>query len=237
MCGRYILTQAAKFERALQLARVSWSFEVSYNVAPTQAVPVVRGFAGEAAAAGVGAREGVMMRWGLIPYFAKGVAPKYSTINATAEKLDSGPVWRGPWNRGQRCILPAAGFYEWHVNEAGQKHPYFIHLPATEVLGFAAVWDRSVGADGTAVESCAIITIPGNEFMRQVHNTGNNPYRMPAILSPADYDSWLKGGAAEARAVLRQYPQELMAAYQVSTRVNSPRNNDEKLIEPVVNAV
>src|ERR1700733_13474511 len=101
MCGRYVLTQAAKFEQALQVARVSWSFQVSYNVAPTQAVPVVRTTSAD--------REGVMMRWGLIPYFAKGAAPKYSTINCSVEKLDNGAVWRGPWNRGQRCIVPAAG--------------------------------------------------------------------------------------------------------------------------------
>jgi putative SOS response-associated peptidase YedK len=232
MCGRYVLTQAAKFERALQLARVSWSFEVSYNVAPTQSVPVVRLSRDGAEVA----REGVMLRWGLIPFFAKGVPPKYSTINATIEKIDSGAVWRGPWGRGQRCILPAAGFYEWHLNEAGQKQPFFIHLVDHEVIGFAGLWDRSVGADGTPIESCAIITMPGNDLMRQVHNAGNNPFRMPAILAQADYDAWLKGGAAEARAVLRQYPPDLMVAYQVGTRVNSPRNNDEKLIDPVTDA-
>lgn len=93
MCGRYILTQAAKFERAMQLARVSWSFQVSYNVAPTQAVPVVRWGAPDET--GADGREGVMMRWGLVPFFAKGVPPKYSTINATIEKLDNGPVWHG----------------------------------------------------------------------------------------------------------------------------------------------
>jgi len=225
MCGRYVLAQAARFERAMQLARVSWSFQISYNVAPTQSVPVVRSVDGE--------RAGVMMRWGLIPFFAKGVPPKYSTINATIEKLDNGAVWRGPWNRGQRCILPAAGFYEWHLNEAGQKHPCFIHLADQDVFGFAGLWDRSVRADGTAVESCTIITMPGNELMSRIHNTGNNPHRMPAILAPADYDAWLKGGAADARAVLGPYPQDVMVAYEVSTRVNSPKNNDERLIEPV----
>jgi putative SOS response-associated peptidase YedK len=225
MCGRYVLAQAARFERELQLARVSWSFQISYNVAPTQAVPVVRAVNGE--------REALMMRWGLIPFFAKGVAPKYSTINATIEKVDNGPVWRGPWNRGQRCILPAAGFYEWHLNEMGEKHPFFIHLADQEVFGFAGLWDRSVRADGTAVESCAIITMPGNELMSRIHNTGNNPHRMPAILQAADLDAWLEGGAGEARAVLGPYPQDVMVAYQVSTRVNSPKNNDEQLIEPV----
>jgi putative SOS response-associated peptidase YedK len=228
VCGRYILTQAAKFERALQLARVNWSFQPSYNVAPTQTVPVVRW-----SRDGEGGREGVMQRWGLIPFFARGVPPKYSTINATIEKMDSAPAWRGPWNRGQRCILPAAGFYEWHLDSAARKQPFFIRLVDQEVFGFAGLWDRSFAADGTAVESCAIITMPGNELMRQVHNTGNNPFRMPAILAQADYDAWLKGGVAEARAVLRQYPPDMMLAYPVSTRVNSPRNNDEQLIEPV----
>jgi putative SOS response-associated peptidase YedK len=161
------------------------------------------------------------------------VAPKYSTINATIEKLDSGAVWRGPWNRGQRCILPAAGFYEWHLNEAGEKHPYFIHLADQEVFGFAGLWDRSVRADGTAVESCAIITMPGNELMSRIHNAGNNPHRMPAILQATDLDAWLKGGVGEARTVLTPYPQDVMVAYEVSTRVNSPKNNDERLIEPV----
>jgi putative SOS response-associated peptidase YedK len=97
------------------------------------------------------------------------------------------------------------------LNEAGQKHPFFIHLADQEVFGFAGLWDRSVRADGTAVESCAIITMPGNDLMRQVHNTGSNPHRMPAILAPAAYDAWLSGGAGEARAVLGPYPQDVMA--------------------------
>ena len=118
----------------MALGRVHWHFEMSYNVAPTQLVPVVRFAHGE--------REGLMMRWGLIPFVAKGVPPRYSTINATIERLETGAIWRGPWKRGQRCIMPAAGFYEWHMNAAGQKHPYFIHLADQEVFGFC----RPVGS-------------------------------------------------------------------------------------------
>jgi len=124
----------------------------------------------------------------------------------------SGPPCGGvPGTAASVAFPPAAGFYEWHLNEAGQKHPFFIHLADQEVFGFAGLWDRSVLADGTAVESCAIITMPGNDLMRQVHNTGNNPHRMPAILAPAAYDAWLSGGAGEARAVLGPYPQDVMA--------------------------
>ena len=145
MCGRYILAQQAKFEKAIQLQRVSWEFKASYNVAPTQNVPVVR--------VKDGLWEGLMMRWGLIPFWAHGVAPKASTINARVENLASAPMWRDPWNRGQRCIMPAAGFYEWHLAETGAKHPYFIHLADREAFGFAALWDRSFKEDGTVIRS------------------------------------------------------------------------------------
>ncbi len=228
MCGRYILAQQAKLERAIKLGKIRWQFEVSYNVAPTQPVPVVRLEEGE--------RVGLLLRWGLIPYFARGVPPKYSTINAQIERLDSAPAWRGPWKRAQRCIQWAAGFYEWHVNELGQKHPYFIHLADQEVFGFASVWDRSVADDGTAVESCALITLPGNDLMRQVHNTGANPYRMPAILSSSDWEAWLAGSLDEARAALKPYPQEVMVAHQVAAKVNSAKNDGPELIEALPSA-
>ncbi len=224
MCGRYILAQQAKFERAVQLGRVHWEFTARYNVAPSQSVPVVR--------AADGVHEGVMMRWGLIPFFAHGVPPKYSTINATVEKLASGPAWRGPWKRGQRCIQLAAGFYEWHLEASGRKQPYFIHLTEEPVFGFASLWDRSTGADGTAVESCAIITLPANSLLRDIHNTGAHPGRMPAILAPSQFDAWLDGTPDEARASLSAYPAEQMGAHRVSLRVNSPRNEGPELIEP-----
>ncbi len=225
MCGRYITAQQEKFERALRLGKIRWHFSASYNVAPTQSVPVVRFADGEA--------EGLMMRWGLVPFWARGVPPKFSCINATMEKLDTAASWRGPWKRGQRCILPAAGFYEWHLETNGSKSPWFIHLADREVFGFAGIWDRSINAAGEASESCAIITMPGNELMRDIHNTGANPYRMPAILAEADQEAWLGGSAQEAHALLRPYPAELMVAWRVSTRVNSPRNDDPSLTEAV----
>jgi putative SOS response-associated peptidase YedK len=225
MCGRYITAQAAAFQKAIRLGKVSWRFEPSFNVAPTQQVPVVR--------PSDDGPEGLTMRWGLIPFFAKGVPPKYSTINATVERVETGPVWRGAWGRAQRCLMPAAGFYEWHLGEDGKKNPFFIHLADQDVFTFAAVWDRSYKEDGTAIESCALITMPGNELMRRVHNTGANPFRMPAILAQEDQEAWLNGTKEQARAVLKQYPEDVMVTYQVSTRVNSPKNNDDKLIAPV----
>ena len=229
MCGRYILAQAAKFERALRLGKVRWQFTESWNVAPTQRVPAVRIEDGE--------RVGLMMRWGLIPYFANGAPPKNSTINARIETIDSGACWRGAWQRGQRCLQVAAGFYEWHVDDAGRKAPYFIALADQDVFAFAALWDRSVKPDGEMVESCALVTMPGNDLMARIHNAGANPHRMPAIVRPEDYDAWLLGTLDEARAVLQPYPAELMMAYEVSPRVNSQKNNDDSLIVPVSRAL
>ena len=102
------------------------------------------------------------------------------------------------------------------------------------ILAFAGLWDRSIKPDGTSIESCVHITLPANDLMREIHNGGNNPHRMPAILRREDQEVWLKGSADEARAVLRPYEPGLMVAFEVSTAVNSPKNNNDKLLEPVV---
>jgi putative SOS response-associated peptidase YedK len=225
MCGRYATKDQAAMERAFSVVKPWWRFQASYNVAPTQQVPVVRAANGE--------REGVMLRWGLVPYFAKGVPPKFSTINARVESIETAASYRGPWQRGQRCIQVASGFYEWHVGVDGRKQPFFIHLADREIFGFAALWDRSFTADGATIESCAHITMAGNSLMRDIHNSGNHPYRMPAILRNEDYDAWLSGTTDEARKALAPYPADLMVAYAVSARVNTPKNDDPSLIEPV----
>jgi putative SOS response-associated peptidase YedK len=223
MCGRYIIQQAAAAERYFQVHGTPWS--PSFNVAPTQNVPVVR--------IRNGSRVGETLRWGLIPYFAKGEPPKYSTINARIETVESVPSYKGPWQRGQRCLQVASGFYEWHLEPDGRKYPYFIHLADQEYFAFAALWDRSQKPDGTAIESVSLVTMPANELMHDIHNTGSNPHRMPAILRAEDHEAWLGGSMDDARTVLRQYPADLMVAHRVSLRVNSPKNDDPALVEAV----
>jgi len=221
MCGRYVNPATAEAERYFAVHLIHWKFDRSYNVAPTQQVPVVRLTDGQ--------REGLMMRWGLVPFFARGIPPKYSTINATIEKLTDGPTWRGPWKRGQRCVLPATGFYEWHVNEDGSKTPFYITMADQPVFGFAGLWDRSVSAEGNAIDSCTIITMPPNALMAEIHNVKQ---RMPAILAAGDIEAWLTGSADDARVALKQYPADSMVAWPVNRRVNTPKNNHESLIEP-----
>jgi putative SOS response-associated peptidase YedK len=226
MCGRYVSPDDAAIEREFNLVRAEWKFPPSFNVAPTQIVPVIRAVDSR--------RQGVSMRWGLIPFFAKGEPPKYSTINARAETVETAAPYRGPWKRGQRCLQIATGFYEWHLDAEGRKAPFYIHLLNQPMFAFAALWDRSTKADGTAVESVAHVTVPANDLMRDIHNTGDNPHRMPAILRKEDHDAWLTGSVDTARSLLDAHHTDLMVAYEVSWRVNSPENNDAALIEPIV---
>ncbi len=224
MCGRYThLFTWRELWNLYQLgSTVSTSeLKASYNVAPSQAVPALRQTDGET--------EGVLLRWGLVPFFSRGVPPKYSTINARVETIDTAASYRSPWKRGQRCILPAAGFYEWHIMPDGTKQPYYITVADQELFGFAGLWERSDTADGTTLESATIITMPANLLMAEIHN---GRARMPAILAHEDRDSWLTGSPEQARATLRPYPSDCMAAWPVSTQVNSVRNNRPDLIEP-----
>jgi putative SOS response-associated peptidase YedK len=223
MCGRYVTRIDDALEREWSLIRHTpdLGYE-SYNVAPTQEVPVIRG-PGD----GNGGNQLSLMRWGLIPFWAQGVAPKYSTINATIEKLKDAPTWRGPWRRNQRCAQIATGFYEWQVQADGSKVPYYIHLNDQEQFGFAAIWDASTNAEGVTLESCAHVTLPANALLAEIHNSKR---RMPAILAKEDRELWLNGSPDEAFAALKPYPDTHMVAWPVSTRVNKPSQNDARLI-------
>ncbi|MDE2137441.1 MAG: SOS response-associated peptidase [Gammaproteobacteria bacterium] len=223
MCGKYILAQAAKAERALGIRRGRWDYPPSYRVLPTEQVPVAVAEHGEPTAA--------MMRWGLIPFWARGVPLKASTINATVERMEIAPSYRDAWQRGQRCIFVMGGFYEPHVAADGTREQFFIHLADREVFGVAGLWDRSRRADGTWIHSCVLITVPANRLLATIHN---EKQRMPAILAASAHAAWLAGEHAAARALLGPYPDELMVGWQVSRRVNNPRlPNDASLIEPL----
>jgi putative SOS response-associated peptidase YedK len=223
MCGRYVSPEEAAIEREFTLVHTEWQFPANFNVAPTQDVPIVR--------MRQGLRQGVRLRWGLIPYFAQGVAPKYSTINARMETVQTAASYRGPWNRAQRCLVVARGFYEWQTQADGKTRvPYYIHLNDQDIFAFAGLWDASRNERGETIESCTHLTLPANRLLAEIHNT---QHRMPAILAREDREAWLEGSPDEAWSALRPYPNEHMVAWPVSTRVNKPANDDAALIEPV----
>lgn len=229
MCGRYVSRTDAATERYWELRYPPPFFE-SYNVAPTTQVPIIR----EAGDAG---REAVFMRWGLIPVWAKGLPQKYSTINATIERMQTAPAYRNAWRKGQRCLIPVNGFYEWQsVPGHAQKQPYYIQVTDPEYLvgdaqfALAGLWESSPRDDGEFVESCTIITMPANELMAKIHNPKQ---RMPAILTTGAYRDWLSGNAEQAENCILQCPSAAMDAHCVSTYVNSPKHNDLRCIEPL----
>jgi putative SOS response-associated peptidase YedK len=226
MCGRYVAPKAADIEREWNIIHAPNPFDrIDWNTAPTHVVPVVR--EGEAGAPSIAG-----LRWGLIPAWAKGVAPKYGTINATVERLREAPTWRGAWRAGRRCIVPALGFYEWQQVEGPggkpAKRPYYIRIGDQAIFGMAGLWDRSVAGDGAVIESFTIVTVPANRVMEVIHN---GRARMPAILPREAHEAWLAGDEDGAYALLAPYEDELMITHPVSSRVNSPRNNDPGLIE------
>jgi putative SOS response-associated peptidase YedK len=225
MCGRYIFAQQAKAADVFGIQRPRWIDLPGYNIAPGREVPVIRRVPD-----GPGGieREGVMMRWGLIPPFLKGESPKYSTINARIETMETSPAFRDAWRNGQRCIVPADGFYEWHQPVGRPKQPWFVGLANKDILPFAGLWDRSKRGDGVVVESFTIITLPANDFLAKIDNEEK---RMPAILRPEDVETWLTGTQQQARAVLTQLPGEQLRAFKVSARVNSPKNDDASLLD------
>lgn len=125
-------------------------------------------------------------------------------------------------------MIPALGFYEWKQHESG-KQPFFIRLAGGEPFGLVGLWDRSEMPDGEAIESVTIITLPANPLVADIHAKG----RMPAMLTPEDCGIWLEGSPEEARAALVPFPADQMDAYPVSSKVNSPRNDDPTLVEPL----
>jgi len=193
-----------------------------WNIAPTQDVPVVRVTAEDTN------RRLLMLRWGLIPFWAEDPASFGArTINARAETVASKPTFRSAF-RQQRCLVVADGFYEWQKREH-RKQPYYIHLRDKRPFAFAGLWERWEG-DADAVDSCTIITTQSNELTAPLHD------RMPVIIHPKDYAAWLNPGATQVHALqslLRPYPPEEMSAYPVGTHVNNAANDGLECIEPL----
>ena len=219
MCDRYVLPDQAAAEREFLPARAWWKFTARFNVAAPQYVPAVRIHDGQS--------EGMMLRWGLIPSWAEGQPTSEATACAEIDRIERSNVYRMPWLSGQRCILPASGFYAWQLTRAHYRQPYFVHLINRSVFGLAAVWDRSVADDDDVIESCSLIRVPANELLADF------TLRMPAILRRRDYDTWLRGTPVEAKAALQPYNPAWMQAYAVSPRVNSTAPDDAGLIVPV----
>lgn len=225
MCGRYTLlpeahTWIAAFGLPAGAAQQISALSANYNVAPTQVIPIVRNRRASTL------RELALVRWGLIPAWAKEARFGYHTINARAESVAEKPSFRAAY-RKRRCIVPASGFYEWQ-HGAAAKQPYLIQMRNRLPMGFAGLWESWRDPhDGSIVQSCTIIVTAANEFMQPLHE------RMPVILAAGDYAHWLDPDAADGASLLRPCPGDWLSCHAVSTYVNNPRHNDRRCIEAV----
>ena len=175
-----------------------------------------------------GEREMVLMRWGLIPYFARSAADfkGFSTINAKAESVTERAMWRRPFEK-RRCLVPADGFYEWQKIDPKTKKPFAYTLGNGEPFAFAGLWDAwKDPANGEWLQTFAVITTEANELTGQVHD------RMPVILHARDYDRWLERGEAEQLPVdlLRPYEAEEMRVDACNPAVGNVRNNGPEML-------
>jgi putative SOS response-associated peptidase YedK len=222
MCERYVVPDQMLAERELAPEHAWWRFSASFNVAPERYVPAVRLHQGRS--------EAVMLRWGLIPAWAEGDASAGQWFRLSCEGLEGSPLFRGPWLGSQRCILPFAGFYTWRLTPAGYRQPYFVQAKDRPVFAVAALWDRTEGDDGDVIEGCAILTVPANPLLKSIQTATRE---MPAILRTEDCDAWLHGTPAEARALLRTAPDDLLTSHAVSPRINSLTCDDAGLVRAV----
>jgi putative SOS response-associated peptidase YedK len=193
----------------------------NYNLSPTQETPIVR-------VGSEGARKIDLVRWQLVPPWEPEFKTKLSTINAKSETIFESRLYKGLILR-RRCIVPLSGFFEWK-RDGEKKRPFAIHLKGEPIMSIAGVWDTWKHGE-TAKDSFAILTTASNEFMNEIHN------RMPLILSREDEEAWLDpalNDRARVESILnKSLPSEKLDAYEVSTRVNSPRNTDADVISPL----
>lgn len=232
MCGRF--TQARPWSELVSLYGITESPSPSnlaprYNIAPTQDIAVVRPAAAPRETGGHGGghgRELAMLRWGLVPFWAKDISIGARMINARAESVRSKPAFREAFRR-RRCLIVADGFYEWRKENAGRKQPYYITREGNAPFAFAGLWETWGPEGSEALETCTIITTQASEAIGWIHE------RMPVMLEPAEFESWIAPDIPldAAEAMLAPYPGAL-TAYPVSTRVNSVRNDDAGCTAP-----
>jgi len=219
MCGRFLLkSPVVELQGAFGFVERP-NLEPRFNIAPTQTVAIVR-----LRANGDG-RELALVRWGLVPAWAKEPSIGSRMINARAEGIATKPAFRAAF-RQRRALVLADGFYEWRkVEGAGRKQPMLIRRRDHAPFAFAGLWERWRGPDGS-LETCTIVTTAANALLAPIHD------RMPVILGPADHEAWLDPARPNGEALLRPCPTEELEAVPVSTRVNSPRHDDATLLEP-----
>ncbi len=210
MCGRFSQIKAQQDLEHYYGKSLGHPYRPSYNIAPSQTVPVVTALGFED------------MRWGLIPQWAKSDRVGYSMINARSETLIEKRTFKQPFLSGQRCLVPSTGFYEWH-----NKVPFFIHLSRRDIFSMAGLFITRVDGDNET-KTFTIITTEPNALMEPIHN------RMPVILSRTEEHEWLSDSdPLDLLPILDPYEADDMEAYEIGKDVGNVANNYPELLNPV----
>lgn len=225
MCGRFKLT--VPFSELVRLYGLmnNVNLRPRYNIAPTQDIAAVRSHAD--------GRALDMLRWGLIPFWAKEKKIGYSTINAMAETITTKATFADAFKK-RRCLIIADGFYEWAKIGPKERQPYLIQMRDRAPFAFAGLWERwKDWAAEEVVQSATIITTAANDLCGPIHD------RMPAILAQADYAKWLGEQPAtqdELQTLLKPFDAMLMEAVRIGSRIGNVKNDDAELITPLLNS-
>jgi putative SOS response-associated peptidase YedK len=221
MCGRYGLNHPHPVLKDWYRASIMPELKPRYNIAPTTDILVIR--------EGESSRIGSMMRWGLIPFWAKDLKKVPVMNNARAETVAEKPSFKYAFHE-RRCIIPASGFFEWKA-EGKSKQPYFISARDGMPLSFAGIWGTWTAVDtGESIDSCMIITTTPNTLMETIHD------RMPVILPTDTWDTWLSPLLQSDEAllpILKPLDANLMQAWPVSQAVGRVANQRVELIQPM----
>ena len=214
MCGRFAFYSPSEATAALFGVDGALAVEPRYNIAPTQFIAAIR-------ESDERRRELVMLRWGLVPSWAKDPSIGNRMINARAETVAEKPSYRAAFKH-RRCVVLADGFYEWH-REGDAKVPYFISEASGKPFGLAALWENwKDRQSGEALQTTTLITVAANEFMQPLH------HRMPVIVQADTANEWLSGSNDYLQTAAERSPE--LRAWFVSKRVNNARNQGEDLI-------
>jgi len=227
MCGRYRLTAKERYLRDHFGLDEEPTWTPRWNIAPTQLVPIVR-------QKSISSRRSFdLVRWGLIPSWAKDASIGTKTINAMSETAADKPAFRDAL-RLRRCLIPADSFYEWQASGPKHKQPFSIGMADDSVFAFAGLWESWLAPNGNVIESCTILTTTPNALVADVHR------RMPVILKRDYYEDWLDPSMKNPSAVsgcLEPFDAALMKKYPVSTRVNRPENDDHECAQKISFAI
>ena len=210
MCGRYTLTKSIKtIESHFNPVRISIKYFPSFNITPSQFSAIITYSSNQLNLVG--------MKWGLIPSWSKDVSIGNKLINARSETLNEKSSFRESF-KNKRCLVPADGFIEWK-----EKKPHFVKMKDQALFAFAGLWS-TWDSGNASLNTFTIITAEANKKLSPLHS------RMPVILHPKSYETWLTANAKSLSSLFSGCLEEKLEYHEISTAINSPKNNQASLL-------